>query len=145
VGSTSSSVHRPLVEGKQWRINVRSWAESCRLHELEDSEHFKIVRLNASADVRAFAKMCHDLVLDRPASFTLRHRIELYRRWLTGEQPCLLATHDGQGRIAAVSIVLPLTPNAFRAFWSEGLDASGTMRPRAGENHGTGRSPGPGR
>jgi hypothetical protein len=102
-------------------LNVRHWAETCRLHEPERGGFLKIVRSNE--DVHAFAKVCHDLVLDRPPSFTLDNRIKLYRRWLSSGQPCLLAAHDGKGRVVAASIVLPLTPAAFHAFWFEGLDA----------------------
>jgi hypothetical protein len=104
-------------------LNLRQWAESCRLREPVESGLLKIVRLNENEDVRAFAQLCHDLVLDRPVSFTLTERIKLYRRWLAGGQPCLLATHDGLGNVVAASIVLPLTTAAFDAFWLEGLDA----------------------
>jgi hypothetical protein len=104
-------------------LNVRHWAETCRLHERERRDLLKIVRSDENEDIHAFAKVCHDLVLDRPASFTLEERIKLYRRWLSGGHPCLLAAHDGKGHVVAASIVLPLTPAAFHAFWFEGLDA----------------------
>jgi hypothetical protein len=104
-------------------LNLRQWAENCRLHEPERSDLLKVVRLSEGDDLRAFAQVCHDLVLDRPVSFTLAERIKLYRRWLGSEQPCLLAVHDGQGHVVATSIILPLTLPAFRAFWLEGLDA----------------------
>ena len=104
-------------------LNLRQWAEICRVHNPERSDLLKLVRLGDDEDLRAFARVCDDLVLDRPASFTLIERIKLYRRWLASGQPCLLAAHDGRGKVVAASIILPLTLAVFRAFWLEGLDA----------------------
>ena len=104
-------------------LNLRQWAENCRLHEPQRSDLLKVVRLGEGDDLKAFAQVCHDLVLDRPVSFDLTERIKLYERWLGSEQPCLLAAHDGAGHVVATSIILPLTLATFRAFWLEGLDA----------------------
>lgn len=103
------------------KVNLRTWSERCRLHEVETRGFFKTI--DSDEDVAAFARVCHDLVLDRSASFTIKDRIRLYKRWLASGQPCLVAAHDAGGHILAASIVLPLTQEAFRAFWHDGLDA----------------------
>jgi hypothetical protein len=104
-------------------LKIRAWASQCRVFDSEYSWRFKIVRANDAADLQAFAQTCHDLVTDRDQSFTLADRIKLYRRWLASGRPCLVAAHDGRGHVLGTSVILPLTLDAFREYWLEGLDA----------------------
>jgi hypothetical protein len=87
-----------------------------------EEQYSQIIREGDAEDLRLFAGLCHQLVTDRDISFTLGNREDLYRRWLSSGQPCLLASKDEGGTLVAASVLLPLKETAYYEFCEGSLD-----------------------
>ena len=140
VGKPPSPRHR---SGLMWTrsLNLRNWARECRIYEPVRTDLFHVIRPGQRENLEAFGKVCHHLITDRDISFDLKARIDLYRRWASSGQPCLLSTHDGARQIVAATVILSLTDSAYRRFWFDGtLDAieigqADLAQPRAPARH----------
>jgi len=73
--------------------------------------------------LREFSEMCHRLIVDRDVSFSVEHRIALYRRWLSSGVPCLLGLTTGRSNLVGGTVVLPLTREAHNQYCHGKLDA----------------------
>lgn len=112
-----------LSWGEGNKIRLSSWGKMYQLNKPIDDEQITFLENNDLHTLKNFAALCHERVQDRDASFTLRKRIELYSKWLSTNQPCLMAITSGKHRLINASIVLPLTAAAYEMFCSKGLDA----------------------
>lgn len=104
-------------------IPLESWARFNQLNKPIENEQILFVRQGDQKTVSSFASLCHERVQDREVSFTCDKRIQLYDRWLSSQQPCLMAVTDGDNLLIAASIVLPLTDEGYHGYCSGRLDA----------------------
>jgi hypothetical protein len=79
--------------------DVRHWAETHNLYGPVCSEMVYFLRDNDEEPLDIFTDLCHHEIRDRPASFTFERRKQLYGRWLSSGQPCLMLVHSNEGDV----------------------------------------------